>query len=621
MPLSAQDWGLTPEPSTSAPDTTIQDFGLPNQPVQSTPAPDPSTPQPPPAPIQRPNSQTRYAALFGKPSEGMQAAESVLTSPGIIRGMRDVGDTLAKPVDILADWADQHVPVLGSLDRAAAAKLGLPTPQQNLAAMDQARAAYDAGPGQEGKNQAGRFIGQSIVLGPMMRALGVATEAIPEVGPFLAGQGGSAFGVPGRMASLAAQGAGMGGASAALTSSQSNQPVGEQIARGALTGAIANPLLGIPTGAVIPQASGPRADLAREAVQTYGIPLRPSQISGNPTMAKAEQISGQLFGGGPIRESIEDQNHAFTKALSNTWGGDATGQPSGELTPATMQGAKDRIGSVFNDVAARSGISGNANVGQLAQDLGNIATKATLTMPQERRDVILKQIKHIAALMQTNNGTLPGDAYQSLTSKGGIIDTTLNSPDSDIRQAAGAVRNALDDALERSAAPGDMDALRQARQQYKNLMTVAPLVVKGEPGEVTPTSLQSVVNRSYKQRAFRGAGDIGTLADIGKTLMVQPKDSGTPLGNLFIHGAEGLMGGLVGHGMSGEPASDMLGIAGGVLGSSLLNNLAARALTSQVVRDRLLGAGLGPRSQGFIAQALQAAPEYIVPALASGVQR
>jgi hypothetical protein len=84
------------------------------------------------------------------------------------------------------------------------------------------------------------------------------------------------------------------------------------------------------------------------------------------------------------------------------------------------------------------------------------------------------QINDLKALIAQGNGTIPGDAFQRLTNAKSVL-SRLERQNSNTGDFAGDVRDALDDAFARSAAPADQDALQQARYQYRVMRTVDQL--------------------------------------------------------------------------------------------------------------------------------------------------
>jgi Cell Wall Hydrolase len=362
--------------------------------------------------------------------------------------------------------------------------------------------------------------------------LGVAGEeglaAIPAVGDFLAGRAGSNLLTQGL--SRATAGALQGGGTAAALSSTSNAPLAQQVEQGALTGGVAGPAIPILakgagmgvnalTGAsdVSPAISA----LADKAINQYGIPLSKPQIlaAGGDRGAGVTWSNMLSEPGSGMMANLQAQHKAFTKAVAGTFGEDADA-----LTPQAMQGAKDRIGGVFQRVGQNTTIT---DTDPLLSNLGTVVHEAQQVLPDSEVAPLLKQVENIGSTIK--DGTLSGDSYLALTRKGSALDNAQQSPNAAIRYYAGQIRDALDGALEDHASPQDLSDLQNARWQYKNLMTVKDLAAKaGVDGNISPTLLSGQVNKSFKNRAFSGAGDLGDLSQIGQAFMREPPNSGSP---------------------------------------------------------------------------------------------
>jgi hypothetical protein len=122
---------------------------------------------------------------------------------------------------------------------------------------------------------------------------------------------------------------------------------------------------------------------------------------------------------------------------------------------------------------------------------------------------------------------LPGKTYGDLVAHGTPLDVATNADNSVVRTYAGRIKEALQDAMQASATPENAARYAQARLQYKNMMTLAPLVNKGIPGQISPLLLQGAANRSFTGNAFRGAGQLGSLGDVAQQFLKPPPQSGT----------------------------------------------------------------------------------------------
>jgi hypothetical protein len=370
--------------------------------------------------------------------------------------------------------------------------------------------------------QGGRFVGQAIPAT-------AAAAAVPEIalpGRAATGVGGVLANVGSKVLTNAARGA----AATAPTVGANATPVGEQLATGAAAGVIAPPLIkgalkagGMAAGlggAVSPEVKA----LADRAINEYDIPLRGSQIAGidNPSLAVKDSNLINAPGSG-FAKNDRAQRQAFTRAVAGTFGADAE-----KITPAVMNQARSDLGAKFDAFAQGHSVQ---DVDGLQTRLGGIIHDAQQVMPAGEVAPLLNQVQNIgdvATRDAAGNRTITGDAYQALVSKGSPLDRAMQSGDSNVRYYAHQIRDALDDGIMQSASPGEIADFRNTRLQYKNLMTVKGLAAKaGVTGEISPTQLQGVVNRSFDDRAFHGAGPLGELADIGQTFLKPPPNSFT----------------------------------------------------------------------------------------------
>jgi hypothetical protein len=124
------------------------------------------------------------------------------------------------------------------------------------------------------------------------------------------------------------------------------------------------------------------------------------------------------------------------------------------------------------------------------------------------------------------NGQLPGKAYRALDSQMGKA--MRSSSNGDIRNAVGQLRDVMREAMDSSISGADKAAWQEARKQYANLMTVAPLAARSETGDVSGRTLLAAALRGGPSKAFSGGGELGELGRIGKAFVAeQTPNSGT----------------------------------------------------------------------------------------------
>lgn len=548
----------------------------------------------------------QYQALVDTQREEMAKPFFGRVMTGAQQGVGDVVGSVNKltgggmAVPSSADFGGVPLPSPGGIDLA----------QGSQAAFDEQRNRFNLIHGPDIAAQGGRVVGNMAALAPAMAvaeapvaALGGAIgRAAPALAPAIdvLGSGAQTANPIMRAASLAPRGAVRGAEAGGLLSQTSDQPVGSQIAQGALTGAIAEPAIAVApqtaAGAVnklmgIGERPSPAVrDLANLAVNDYGIPLRVSQIKGaySRPMAVADSERISQAGTGYAANNAEQQA-AFTRAVAKTFGEDADA-----LSPDVMSRAKQRIGSEFDRVAANTTIR---DTNALQANLQGVLQEAGQVLPEGSLSPLQKQIENIVSTFK--DGAMSGESYQALTRRGSPLDRATQSADPNIRHYAQQIRSVLDDALETAAPEEDLAALRNARMQYKNLMTVKNLAAKaGVEGTISPSLLNGAVNRSFKNRAFQGAGDLGELADIGQTFMKEPPNSGTAprIMDALKRSAvpAGLAGGVGGYTLLHDPgmALQLAGTGAALGGVGVARNMLTGAYNrSPLVRNMLLNEG------------------------------
>lgn len=443
---------------------------------------------------------------------------------GTEQGLRDV---LSKP----AMWLETGAEKIGLSDTGTAERV-----RQDLADRD---AQFQKDYADSNLASAGRVVGQTLATAPLLAgggglATAAATRFAPALVPALefAGGTGGAGSLLGRGASLATQGAIQGGATGALTAT-GDESSGEAAVRGALAGGVAGPLIGAvaaPVRAALGRLPGMvDQDIAQWArtADSYGIKVPPSALPENRTFRTMTNALGDVpFSG--AQSYVDAGRKSWQQAVAKQFGEDA---PSG-ITFNVMDRAAKRIGNDFDTVANRTTINGATIPGDfaaLAQDIPRWGLTPQQLAP------IQAQVQNVQNAFRAGNGSITGKAYQTLTQRGGPLDTVAGSTDPSVAAFGMRIRGALDNAFQASASPQDQALLTQARQQYRAMKTVEPLVEqRGATGDINPNALLQQV-RAQSSRfdpstgglAYTGGGPMGDLAHIGHMFFQPTPDSGT----------------------------------------------------------------------------------------------
>lgn len=528
---------------------------------------------------------------------------------GFQRGTRDVYD---RPAEWVASGADR----VGLTDALRNSRLGqalqgagvpIPTGTEQRDQNREDRNAFNELYGDSGAALGGRIAGNVAATIPIFRAAGHLLQGGARVAGALMPAGVTAAATPVaqglanpstvgnpllRFGARAVQGGAQGGAGAALIADP-DQPFAPQVAQGAAFGAGVNstvmPALAA-TGrgirdTVLPRVSRTDADLVNRARQ-LGIDVRGGQLAGTQSgfVRTLDSELNTIPLSGQAGHTAAQQNQ-WTRAVSRTFGEDVD-----QITPDVMNAARTRIGRMFDRVAQGTTIQFDPTLrGQLTQ-IGNDIRQVPLVRAEQR--VLQRMHQNVLDSVQAG-GRISGEAYQALTRRGAPLDLAQRSSDPNVRYFAGRIRSALDDALERHAPPNLAADLRTARNQWKAMRTVEPLVERGTGRDfvLSPQGLMERVRNSYDDYAYTGTNnDLGDLAQIGQRFLAQPPNS-------YTASRQAVRQALTVGGLGGTLASTgalfmdpgLAAVGFGVTGGSLAMGRGAGALTrSNWYRNALL---------------------------------
>lgn len=551
------------------------------------------------------------------------------------------------------DSAAETVGALPDLVAAGMRGVGLPAPERGFYAnaiksgMDTAGRVISA-PVNAALNAAG------VNMGPQNR------ETSGENFAYGAGRGvadAASIALPaGVVARMATPGSVTAGAAQALA----QQPVMQAVS-GAIGGGVGeatdSPMLGAAAAMATPLAASAarrvvspvamsltpeearRAALATQA----GIELTPGQMTGSRPLQAMESSLAQLPFSASRQNAIYDaQRTGFNRAALARAGVNAD-----RVSPDVIDGAFRNLGQRFDDIAARIG---QVNIDQqFGQDVARTAQEYGRRLPTDVSPVFQSYMDDIAPMIraaaQGQNPQVDGRTFQNISSN---IATAARRARArpELADALTGLRDALDDAMERSAQMGAnpgtpriagaggqanniADELRETRRQYRNLLAIDEAAGAGTQadraaGNLSFGAMRSAIDRQDPRGFARGRGDMADIAQIGDFLAQKIPNSGTPERMAAMRVAQGGMGagGMFGGGMmmGADPMTAGL-MAGGSLAmppivQALMNSPAGRAyLTNQVaagngprVNTGLLAALLGGQAKGELLAAPQQPP-------------
>jgi hypothetical protein len=422
---------------------------------------------------------------------------------GVARGVKDVTDTGHRVVT----------------DLTGGDKGAIRTQQQ------QAEKDYQTEYGGDWTAGAGRIAGQTIATAPLLGGAGsVVRNAIPALAT-------PAASWLGRGAQQGAEGGIAGAGAAGLT--------GGDPLSGAAIGAVAGPAIGGLTSAVdtlLGKTGGVRPDVAQLAQTAtnppYSVPLNVAELSSNPTMRIAGSQAARLPYSGAGAFDLSSQRAVQGNLIREM------GETGTQFTPKLMSGAADRIGTGIDDIAKRTTVSAVPaapgapslydDIVSIGQDMPRYGFTNTNPETAKVKGAIQEVLSNIDP-----NGNMPGTAYRSLTETKSPLAMLSNAPDGTTAWFGDRLQRAVQQAFQRSAAPGDADALRQLLYQYRVMKTVQPLAAESTTGDISMSKLMPQIARQSDRYdpanagvAYTGGGALGDIGRIAKQfLSAQPESS------------------------------------------------------------------------------------------------
>jgi hypothetical protein len=407
--------------------------------------------------------------------------------------------------------------------------------------------------------------------------------------------------LPAAIAARGAQAAGMGRGAAALRSFVAPQSVKAGMATGAIEGAI-RPVgtdesrlenMGVGTiagGAGTAVAKGiervaqPIKKTAEatwqqsvDLLKKHGVPLDTANLTGN----KRAQWVKRHVGDNPFTKAGQErfadtQQKAVVKAFMQTVGEDVD-----SASNAVLGRAKQRIGKVYEDFAAKYGLkldtATTKNLDDLATDIADeVAAPAAL----------LKQIERIKAASK-------GETAKAIDSALGRL---RKSSDGITRHYAGKLQDVLRNAVEGAAPAAESEALRTARKQWRNLIAI-------EKSRSRDASRNVSILRLSGQN---GADDLMQLVAAARQVLPDAfQNSGTAsrIAELAVPGlAAGIVGGVASGDMETAGLAALTGLGAPFAGQALLRSPATNYLANGIGSDAARNALTSPALRALLAQ-------------------
>lgn len=486
-------------------------------------------------------------AALGAPFAGVGAIPGAAIGAGIgtLAGpLSDVG------VNLFNYMTGKNVATPSEAQGRTMTAMGLPEPATSGERIRGAvaRGIVEAGAGATGATAASRLLPEvSQVARPVLQTMGAAPTA--------------------QMAGGAA-----GGATGQTLTEAGFGPLAS------LGGSIVGGALGSRAVTPFPANLNPQQQRFLQVAKERNIPLTPAEATGSSLLRDVETRLPMM--------SRSSQQEALNREVASSFGGNA-------LTRDAFNIASSRIGNVFDQVLGDT---------KLVIDTGSgfkqrIQTIAGVMESELGADLPPKFAARVRDLLALPDNTL-GPRLQTERTKLVKAESAVTDPAK--KEAITALREQIDDVIERSLTPENATDWRTARTEWRNLQTVMDAMgtsPEAFQGNINTQRLANELQRRYGESRFqRGMTDqtLQDVADVGQGLIQRQTElpiAERALTGLTLSGA----GGTLGYQLGGPAGAAFGAIATPLAASAAYNN----PLVRSYLQNQLLAGKTEPAFLGF----------------------
>jgi hypothetical protein len=246
--------------------------------------------------------------------------------------------------------------------------------------------------------------------------------------------------------------------------------------------------------------------------KTEGIPLTAAQATGSRPLNNVESTFGTLpLTAGPQQAVGQAQRVAFNRAALRH-----IGETGDSLAPDVLLRARQRIGGDFNKLAAQTTVDLDV---PFVTKITDVANEYDKLLEVQKKPIFEKFVREILAVGTDMKGTV----YQKLRSDLGRMAKNYRKNDPTLAEALRGLRDALDDAADRSVPPPLKGEWDKARLEYSNLKTLEKAMSNttagAAAGNLQPTQLAQAVSQQYPEGYGLGYGPMNDLSKVGTSFV------------------------------------------------------------------------------------------------------
>jgi len=262
---------------------------------------------------------------------------------------------------------------------------------------------------------------------------------------------------------------------------------------------------GINLGAVAPE-SGAALTAAQKAIlergKAMGFKTTPAQETGSRSLLQMEaRMESSPFTSAPFNTIKQENQKVLNRATA-----EAIGVKADELSNPVLAQAQRNISGVYNRIATPDLKKLDTMTMLNNIDLVDNAFEGLTTQPL-KSNIFVKQLQDLAT-----KGEASGVQLQNLSSKIGKRaknEMTTAMGDRELGNALFQLKEMVDDALQSGLSQAEQQAFAQARNNYRNLMTIRTSqgVVNPSSGNVSGLNLASALTRKDPQGFVFGGNE------------------------------------------------------------------------------------------------------------------
>ena len=329
-----------------------------------------------------------------------------------------------------------------------------------------------------------------------------------------------------------------------------------------------------------------------------GVPVDVAQATGSQFLNRTKAaLSDNPFTAGKEAEFIATQQSAYNKAIAKTMGEDATA-----ITPDIISNAKNRLGSIYDDLYNKYGAKIS---GQVYQDLASVRDDALKTLPASEQNIVKNIVDDIINKASENRSVLTGQQFQAQKK---LLDRLI-AQNSNVSIYSQDLKEVLLSGLKNSIKnPDDIALLKKTNTQYGNMKKIEDVVLKNEQGNISPSLLSnSLATKAKRNALYAEDNELAKLARAGKDILQSKVPNSGTIARLSAQAAPALVGGAVYGAYQGDLKSAaegaVLGYAAPKLAQLLLKNPQSAKYLEQGISNKTLRSFLElPKKTGDVLQ-------------------